>query len=82
MTRQVRFNKEIWDVISETVRSECPEELATGATLFGMIMHIRNVTTGESTTVYPWDVWGLEDWENLDGTCDWSKVPRDMMEED
>jgi hypothetical protein len=75
MTKQVRFNNEIWDVISEMDRDKTIGESLANVTLLGTILHIRHVETGEETKVYPWDVWGMEEWENLDGTCDESKLP-------
>ena len=75
MAKQVNFNNEIWDVISETDRNKTIGESLANVTLLGISLRIRHVETGEERVVYPFDVWGLEAWENLDGTCDESKLP-------
>ena len=75
ITRRVRFGNEIWDIVQESDRNKTPGEALPGVKLLGTILLIRNPNTGEETSVYPWDVWGLEPWENLDGSCDESKVP-------
>jgi len=75
MLKQVLFDNQIWEVVSSTDRNKDPEEAIPGIILIGTILHLRSTTTGEECKAYPWDVWGLEVWENLDGTCDESKVP-------
>jgi hypothetical protein len=78
--KQVLFDGQIWDVLAETERNEVPTEALPNTHLMGTILHLRNTITLEDTMVYPWDVWGLEEWENLDGTCDESKLPEYLRE--
>ena len=79
--KQVRFNGELWDVLSETARNALSTEALASANLIGTILHLKNTVTSEECVTYPWDVWGLEEWENLDGTCDYSKFPGEIGED-
>jgi hypothetical protein len=69
--KQVLFNNVVCDVLSEEKRAPI-----NGIKLLGTILTIRSTVTGEVDRVYPWDVWGYEEWERLDGTCDLTKLPK------
>jgi len=72
VNKQVLFDGEVWTVISQISRNIA--EPLNNVELIGDVLHIRNAS-GHVTAVYPWDVWGLESWENIDGTLNRSLAP-------
>ena len=74
--KQVRYDGKIWTVISQVNRNIA--EPLDNVVLIGDVLHIRN-NSGHVTAVYPWDVWGLESWENIDGTLNRSLAPNYLL---